>query len=196
VSTTSALLDRAYDVMVNGGATATSAARAVRALADAGMLTDPRDAEPAQPPKEPSVTDAAPDLDEQVAALRVGQRVRLVYGQDDNTLTVEGVLGWGNIGRSVTVGAGASSLVVRNANGSPHPDLIAVEVLPPPLPTGVGAVIDATVKHGYEHREGVRCMFTQDGTWHSAEPVGSYNCHPPKHIVAVERVIDPGEERS
>jgi hypothetical protein len=43
VSTTSALLDRAYDVMVNRGATATSAARGVRALADAGMLTDPRD---------------------------------------------------------------------------------------------------------------------------------------------------------
>jgi hypothetical protein len=193
VSATPDLIDLADIVLLPHVASGLVRSRVAHALAGAGMLIEPRTAEPTE---EPSVTDTAPDLAAQVAALREGQRVRLVYGpKDGNTLTVEGVLRWGSIGHSVTVGAGTSSLVVRNANGSPHPDLIAVEVRPP-LPTGVGAVIDATVERDGKRVGGVRCMRNEDGIWVCAEFASGYHFYHAEHIVAVERVIDPGEERS
>jgi hypothetical protein len=179
----------------DGKCAAESAQRLAETTAHPPRLPSPP--EYVQHHEEPTVTDTDPsDLAAQVTALREGQRVRLVYGpKDGNTLTVEGVLGWGSIGRSVTVGAGTVSLVVRNANGSPHPDLIAVEVLPPLLPAGVGAVIDATVEREGKRR-GVRCIRNKHGWWLSADPVNGFDCHRDEHIVAVERVIDPGEERS
>ena len=127
-------------------------------------------------------------LDEKVAALRPGMRVRATFCDTrPREWTVEGALYEGSAGWLLV---GGSAVVVERGKHASY--LTDIEVLPGPLPTEPGAVIEATVTRDGVSMDGVRLFVDTDGDWVSDRAIADrYRWHRPEHLSNV-RVVLPG----